>query len=153
MAGFTELTRRLMADRGISVRGLARIANYAIGVHLRAGDPAAALTAAAAIGQNQPGEQVGYGTRGQIAIGCATARLTQRDVPGAMQEITPVFALPPEQRLVTVTGRLADLADACDAAASSGGGPEAAAMASQIRSYCHETAATAAALPPGKETS
>jgi hypothetical protein len=138
---------------GVFSCGPTRIANYAIGVHLRAGNPAAALAAAAAIGQEQPGEQVGYGTRGQIAIGCATARLVQHDVSGAMQEISPVFALPPEQRLVTVTGRLADLADACDVAAISGGGPEAAGMASQIRSYCHETAATAAALPPGKEPS
>jgi hypothetical protein len=28
MAGFTELTRRLMADRGVSVRGLAKIVAY-----------------------------------------------------------------------------------------------------------------------------
>jgi hypothetical protein len=95
------------------------------------------------------GEQIGYGTLAQIAIGSGFARLLQRDLPGAAREVAPVLALPPERRLVTMAGKLTELAVACETAAISGAGAQAAELAGNIRDYCQQTAASAL---PGKES-
>lgn len=118
-------------------------------VHLKAGDAKGALTASSSARNLKPGEHsIGYGTLAQIAIGSGFARLLQRDLPGAASEIAPVLTLPPERRLATMAGKLTELAVACEIAATSGGGQQAAELAGCIRDYCQQTAASAL---PGKE--
>jgi transcriptional regulator with XRE-family HTH domain len=134
---------------GVFECGRIRVINYAIGVHLKAGDAKGALTASSSARNLRPGEQsIGYGTLAQIAIGSGFARLLQRDLPGAASEIAPVLTLPPERRLATMAGKLTELAVACETAAMSGGGEQAAELAGRIRDYCQQTAASAL---PGKE--
>jgi hypothetical protein len=88
-------------------------------------------------------------TLAQIAIGSGFARLLQHDLPGAAREVAPVLALPPERRLATMAGKLTELAVACETAAMSGAGAQAAELAGHIRDYCQQTAASAL---PGKES-
>ncbi len=135
---------------GVFACGRVRVSNYAIGVHLKAGNAEGALAAASSAVILHPGEQVGYGTLAQIAIGSAFARLLQHDLPGAAREVAPVLALPRERRLNTMVRKLTELADACDTAAMSGAGTGAAELAGDIREYCRQAAASAL---PGKETS
>jgi transcriptional regulator with XRE-family HTH domain len=55
--------------------GQVRLANYLMGIYLRAGESSAALKAAAHAAECGPGEQVGYGTWAQISIGAGIAYL------------------------------------------------------------------------------
>jgi hypothetical protein len=64
----------------------------------------------------------------------ARARLIQHDLPGAAREAAPVLALPPERRLVTLSGKLMELATACEAAAI--------VFAGDIRAFCKQTVAS-----------
>jgi transcriptional regulator with XRE-family HTH domain len=121
---------------GVFGCGPTRVINYSIGAYLKAGDPEGALKVAEQATGQSPGEQVGYGTFAQIGIGRARARLIQRDLPGAAREAAPVLALPPERRLVTLTGKLMELAAACEAAAMVGAGADAVVFAGDIRAYC-----------------
>jgi transcriptional regulator with XRE-family HTH domain len=130
---------------GVFGCGPTRVINYSIGAYLKAGDPEGALRVAGQATSQSPGEQVGYGTFAQIGIGRARARLIQRDLPGAAREVAPVLALPPERRLVTLTGKLMELAAACEAAVMAGAGADAVVFAGDIRAYCKQTAAPALA--------
>jgi hypothetical protein len=47
-----------------------------------------------------------YGTWSQIRIGAGIAHTMAGQVDGAAEEVTPVLDLPPELRVVTITGRL-----------------------------------------------
>ena len=128
---------------GVFECGRVRVINYAIGVHLKAGDPQGALAASSSARSLKASERIGYGTLAQIAIGSGFARLLQHDLPGAAREVAPVLALPPERRLVTMAGKLTELAVACETAAMSGAGAQAAELAGSIRDYCQQTAASA----------
>jgi transcriptional regulator with XRE-family HTH domain len=119
-----------------------RVINYSIGAFLKAGDPEGALRIAEQATSQLPGEQVGYGTLAQIGIGRARARLIQHDFPGAAREVAPVLALPPERRLVTLSGKLMELAAACEAAAMAGAGADAVMFAGDIRAYCKQNVAS-----------
>ena len=130
---------------GVFGCGPTRVINYSIGVYLKAGDPEGALRVAGQATSQSPGEQVGYGTFAQIGIGRARARLIQHDLPGAAREAAPVLELPPERRLITMTGKLMELAAACEAAAMVGAGADAVVFAGDIRAYCKQTAAPALA--------
>ncbi len=95
---------------GLWACGHARQANYAMGVHLRAGDPAAALAEAeTARDAYANGEPWAYGTWAQIRIGSGIAHLLAGRVDGAASELAPILEMPPEQRLVTLTTRLGEV--------------------------------------------
>jgi hypothetical protein len=87
-----------------------RRAIFNLSVALRAGNPAAALDAAA---QADAGWAAGDphlpSTWAQIRAGAAIARLMQGSLDGATAEVTPVLALSSAFRIATVTGWLADL--------------------------------------------
>ena len=95
---------------GVWACGHARQANYAMGVHLRAGNPAAALAEAETARQAyEQGEPWAYGTWAQICIGSGIAHLLAGRVDGAVNELAPILGMPPEQRLTTLTTRLGDV--------------------------------------------
>ena len=76
----------------------------------------------------------------QVRIGAAISHLLRRDLDGAAEELAPVLDMPPDFRIATVTGWLADL-DAQLARGPHAGSPATAALRRQIRDF------TAAALP------
>lgn len=132
---------------GVFACGQVRIANYSIPVHLRDGDPATAIEMAdhAAC---YAGEDVGYGTWGQIQIGAAYAHLARRELDEAAARLDNVLALPPGQRLATLTARLNEMTPALRRGPY-GGDRQAAGLADHIRVFCDE-ATTVRALPAGK---
>jgi DNA-binding XRE family transcriptional regulator len=95
---------------GVWACGQARQANYATGVHLRAGDSAAALAEAEMARQAyEQGEPWAYGTWAQICIGSGIAHLLAGRVDGAANELAPILGMPPERRLATLTARLGEV--------------------------------------------
>ncbi|HEY6310701.1 MAG TPA: hypothetical protein VIY52_07825 [Streptosporangiaceae bacterium] len=136
---------------GIFACGSVRLANYSAGVHLKTGEPDAALRAVDAA-YPLPGEEIGYGTWGQLQISAGIAWLVKGDLDGTADRLSPVLALPAGQRLATLTGRLATLTPALtegryrtDRGAST--------LAGQISAYCDEAAgAMRLASPTGEET-
>jgi len=132
---------------GLFAAGTTRLANYTVSFSLKAGSPAGALDAAAIPGL--PGEQVGYGTRCQMAIGAATAHLLGGELDGAAEAVAPVLVLPAEQRYATLAERLSELAGALSRGRYRAA-PVASVLSEQIRDWCG-TGAGPAALPPGTE--
>ncbi len=134
---------------GIWACGRARQANYAMGVHLRAGNAAAALAEAETAQQAyEAGEPWAYGTWAQIRIGSGIAHLLAGRVDGAASELAPIFSMRPEHRLATLTTRLGEvgmrLADR-----RYQGSTEVAELRDQIVDYRAHTV-TARALPRGE---
>jgi hypothetical protein len=87
-----------------------RQAIFALSVALRTGDADGALRAALAADQGwAAGDPHIPGTWAQIRIGAAIAHLFQDSLDGAIEQVTPMLAMPPEFRIATVTGWLADL--------------------------------------------
>ena len=131
--------------------GKARLANYLMGVHLRAGEVSAVLQVADSAAVCEPGEVVGYGTRGQIQIGAGVAYLRGRGIwEGAADRLGPVLALPVDQRLATLTDRLGAVRPPTLAAPRFGTERKAHALAENIGAYCGEAvSARARALPAG----
>jgi len=118
-----------------------RRAVFRLSVLLRTDDAAGAIEAAADADAGwAAGEQHIRGTWAQARIGAAIAHLLRRDLDGAAEELAPVLDMPPDFRIATVTGWLADL-DAQLARGPRAGSPAAAALRRQIRDF------TAAALP------
>ncbi|HEY3734233.1 MAG TPA: helix-turn-helix transcriptional regulator [Streptosporangiaceae bacterium] len=112
----------------------ARQANYAIVVHLRAGDVAGALgQVAAADAAYADGDQRAYGTWAQVRIGAAIARARSGDAGGAAHELTPVLRMPAGQRVATITSRLPAVTAAL--AAQGHTGHDAAVLAERIASF------------------
>jgi len=137
---------------GVFACGQVRLANYLMGVYLRGGDLDAVLQVAASAFACEPGEQVGYGTWGQIQIGAGLAHLRAGELDGAVEWFGPVLALPPGQRLATMTGRLARVPLALSSSPY-GKDPKASGLAEQIRSYCSEAdRARELALPAAEGT-
>ena len=121
---------------------------FRMSVLLRTGDPQGALRAAAdADAQWAAGDEHIPGTWAQVRIGAAIARLLHDAPDGAADELAPVFAgMPPEFRIATVTGWLADL-DARLADRPYSRSPEVIALREHIRDF------TAEALPSTQEAS
>jgi transcriptional regulator with XRE-family HTH domain len=136
-------------EAGVWACGTARQANYAMGIHLRAGDPAAALAEAETARQAyEDGEPWAYGTWAQIRIGSGIAHLLAGRVDGAASELVPILGMPPERRLTTLTTRLGEV----DMRLRDGryqGSTEVAALRQQIAGY-RVQAITTRALPPGQ---
>lgn len=133
---------------GIWACGRARQANYAMSVHLRAGNPAGALAEAETARQAyEAGDDWAYGTWAQIRIASGIAHLIAGRVDGAASELAPILSMPPERRLATLTTRLGEvgmrLADR-----RYEGSAEAAELRQQIADY-RAHAVSARALPPG----
>jgi tetratricopeptide (TPR) repeat protein len=118
-----------------------RRAVFRLSVLLRTGDPGGALQAAAdADASWATGEQRIPGTWAQVRIGAAIAHLLRDQLDGAAEEVASILDLPPDFRISTVTGWLADL-DVHLANGRHARSPEAIALRRQIRDF------TAAALP------
>lgn len=132
---------------GVFSCGHVRAGNYSVGIHLRSGDPARALEAADDAAAWGNGEEVGYGTWGQIQIGAAVAHLGARELEGAAEQLGHVLLLPPDQRLATLTGRLRQVAPALRRGRYVTE-PKAAGLAEHIRVFCQE-AVTVRALAAG----
>jgi tetratricopeptide (TPR) repeat protein len=87
-----------------------RQAIFSLSVLLRTGDPVGALrTAAEAEGNWAAGALRNPWTWAQVRTGAAIAHLAQSSLDGAVEQAAPVLALPPDMRITTVTGWLADL--------------------------------------------
>jgi transcriptional regulator with XRE-family HTH domain len=134
---------------GIWACGRARQANYAMGVHLRAGNAAGALAEAETAQQAyEAGEPWAYGTWAQIRIGSGIAYLLAGQVDGVVSELAPILSMPPERRLATLTARVGEvgvrLADR-----RYQGSTEVAELREQIVDY-RAHGVTARALPPGE---
>jgi transcriptional regulator with XRE-family HTH domain len=84
-----------------------RQATYALQVALGAGDPAWMLREvdAADTAWNE-GDPWVYGTWSQIRIGASLAHAMNGEVEGVAEELASVLELPPELRVVTITGRI-----------------------------------------------
>ncbi len=87
-----------------------RQAIFTLSVLLRTGDPGGALRAAAEAEDNwAAGALRNPWTSAQVRAGAAIAHLFQGSLDGAAEQVAPVLALPPDMRITTVTGWLADL--------------------------------------------
>jgi hypothetical protein len=118
-----------------------RRAVFRLSVLLRTGDAAGAIQAAAVADAGwAAGEQYIRGTWAQVRIGAAIAHLLRGQLDGAAAELAPVLDMPPDFRIATVTGWLADL-DAQLAHGRQADSPVAVSLRRQIRDF------TAAALP------
>jgi hypothetical protein len=134
---------------GLFSAGAVRLANYTSGYCLKAGQPSAALhTAEAAV--PLAGEQVGYGTWGQLHIGAAIGAVQSRMLDEAAVQLEPVLGLPAGQRLATLTGRLGVLSRTLTSGAYRSD-PSASVLADEIRAYC-DAGADKLALEAGEET-
>jgi hypothetical protein len=87
-----------------------RQAIFALSVALHTGDADGALRAAAAADHGWArGDTYLPGTWAQVRIGAAIAHLLRDSLDGAAEQVTPILTMPPEFRIATVTGWLADL--------------------------------------------
>jgi hypothetical protein len=87
-----------------------RQAIFALSVALRTDDTNGAMRAAAAADQGwADGDPPIPGTWAQIRIGAAIAHLLQDSLDGTIAQVTPIFSMPPEFRIATVTGWLSEL--------------------------------------------
>ena len=124
---------------GVFVCSASRLANYAIGAHLRRGDLAGALRQAdAGLRAYQQGPGEAYGTWGQILIGASLAHVRSGDVSAAAGCLAPVLAMPPHRRLATLSGRLGEVSAALTASRSARS-RAAAGLREQITSYQRES--------------
>lgn len=91
----------------------ARQENYAAAVHLRIGQPQAALRETRNVLSLLATQPVrAYGTEAQIHIGQASALLDCGEADGIMPALRPVLAMPAERRMGPVTQRMRELAAA-----------------------------------------
>jgi hypothetical protein len=100
------------ADTGISLWSFPaeRQAMFALSVALRTGDTDGALRAAMTADQGwATGDPHIPGTWAQVRIGAAITHLLKDSLDGAVEQVTPMLAMPPEFRIATVTRWLAEL--------------------------------------------
>lgn len=134
---------------GIWACGRARQANYAMSVHLRAGDAAGALAEADIARQAYAsGEEWAYGTWAQIRIASGIAYLLAGRVDGTASELAPILSLPPERRLATLTTRLGEVEMGLRDRRYQGS-TDVAELRQRINGY-RAHAVTTRALPPGQ---
>jgi len=116
-----------------------RLANYAVGVHLRCGDRAGAVRLAeAGLRGCRPGADEAYGTWGQLVIGASLAYALDGDASAAAAQLAPVLAMSPQRRLATLSGRLGEVTTALSAS-SAARNREAADLREQIIAYQAES--------------
>jgi hypothetical protein len=135
---------RLGADTGTSPWSFSpeRQAIFALSVALHTGDADGALRAAVAADEGwAAGDPHIPGTWAQVRIGAAIAHLVNGALDGAVEQVTPTLAMPPELRIATVTGWLADL-DRHLTGGRYASSPITSSLRQQIRDF------TANALPP-----
>lgn len=97
-----------------------------------------------------PGEEVGYGTWGQLRIGAAIGAVQSRKLDEVTEQLEPVFGLPAGQRLATLTGRLGVLSRTLTSGVYRSD-PGAAVIVDEIRAYC-DVGADKLALEAGEES-
>jgi len=126
-----------------------RMTIFRVSVALGTHDPAGALRAAADWDTDQatarPYVQAAWA---QIRVGAGIAHLLTDSLDGTAEEVAPVLALPPEFRIVTVTGWLADLGRRLAA-----GRYATSPLAADLRQQIREFAATSATARRSKEGS
>jgi hypothetical protein len=86
-----------------------RMTIFRLSVALATHDPQRALQAAAATSADWKSGPHVPAAWAQVRVGAGIAHLLQDELDGAAEEVTPMLALPPEFRIATVTGWLADL--------------------------------------------
>jgi tetratricopeptide (TPR) repeat protein len=102
----------IMTDSGTSAWSfpVGRQAIFALSVALQAGDPDTALRAAAKADASwKSGDPFNRANWAQIRVGAGIAHLMKGSLDAAIDEVTPVLALPPELRISTVTAYLEKL--------------------------------------------
>jgi tetratricopeptide (TPR) repeat protein len=135
---------------GVWACGPARQANYAIWVHLRAGDIREALAdAEAADRAYAEGDEWAYGTWAQIHIGTANAHLLAGRVDGAAAALSPILGMRAEERLATLSARLGEVASQLGDQRYSGS-PGARSLREEITDY-RANAIRTRALPSGDQ--
>ena len=87
-----------------------RMTIFRLSVALATHDPQSALQAATATAADWKSGPHVPAAWAQIRLGAGIAHLLQNELDGAAEEVTRMLALPPEFRIATVTGWLADLA-------------------------------------------
>lgn len=98
---------------GLLSCGPARLSNYAAAVWLRIDRADDAIRDAdAALDLYRTGDQRAYGTEMQLHVTRALGHLHNGAIDGAAEALGPVLTAPPEHRLATVAGRLADVSAA-----------------------------------------
>ncbi|WP_241740935.1 helix-turn-helix transcriptional regulator [Streptomyces sp. L2] len=126
----------------------ARQENYAAGVHLRVGHASVAARAADNALTLLSAQRVrAYGTEAQIRISKAAAHLISGEAEGAIEALSPVLALPPDQRVSPVTHRLRELASSVSRLHATG--TAASGLCAAIEDFCMDSAARHVALSPG----
>lgn len=89
---------------------IGRQAIFALSVALQAGDPDAALRAAARADASwKSGDPFNRANWAQIRVGAGVAHLMKGSLDAAIDEVTPVLALPPQLRISTVTAYMEKL--------------------------------------------
>ncbi|MFI6689054.1 XRE family transcriptional regulator [Streptomyces sp. NPDC050485] len=127
----------------------ARQENYAAGAHLRIGSFADALTEADAALEHLRAQPVhAYGTEAQVHITRAIALLGSGQPEGIMAALSPVLAMPPEQRLDPITQRMQDLAQLMAVGRVATGSATLAARR-VLSDWCHDSAPRQLALSSG----
>ncbi|MFE9568398.1 helix-turn-helix transcriptional regulator [Streptomyces sp. NPDC006692] len=135
---------------GIFSCPVARQGNYAAGAHLRIGSFADALTEADTALQHLRAQPVhAYGTEAQIHVTRATALLGNGQPEGAMAALSPVLAMPPEQRLDPITQRMQELAQLMAVGRAATGSATLAAR-QVLSDWCHDSAPRQLALSSGE---
>lgn len=112
---------------------------------LQTGDPDGALAAAAGWDPGaMPGRPRNPAALAQIQAGAAIAHLAKDALDGAAEQVAPVLELPPEFRITTVTGWLADLGRRLSASRYARS-PIAVGLRQQIRDFTTTTPVTRSA--------
>lgn len=127
----------------------ARQENYAAAVHLRIGQPDAALRetqTALDLLTTQPVRA--YGTEAQIHIIQAAALLDCGEPEGVMEALLPVLAMPAERRMGPVTQRMRELASAMARGPAAGASATTAARRT-LDDWCSDSAPRLLALSSG----
>lgn len=120
---------------------------FALSVALRTGHADDALRAALTADQGwAAGNPYIPGTWAQVRIGAAIAHLLKDSLDGAIEQVTPMLAMPPEFRIATITGWLADLDRRLSSCRYASSGP-----ASCLRQQIHDFTANALPLHPVRE--
>lgn len=133
---------------GIFSCDMVRQGNYTSAVHLRAGEPGAALAEADTALELLGRQRIrAYGTVAQLHIVRATAHLAAGATDGAYEALRPVLDMPPERRLDTVAKRLQQIAATIGRNhLASGAGRD---MQGEVEVYCRESAPKMAPSPTG----
>jgi hypothetical protein len=127
-------------EPGLFSCGRVRLASYTATLRLREGDFAGVQGAAAdADAAVRYGEEAPFGTWTQMQITSALALLATGDAEQAAGQLGPVLGLPPEMRLATFAGKLAQ-AGSLASAPPYRGSHAARTLADQVRGYLGQAA-------------